>query len=455
MIYREPTSKRRAQRVKIPVFLEINGKIYQSEDISVLGIGIKTTDDLPIEINDQIKGKLILPFKDAYLTIPVNLICRHKSKNKIGFEFKDLDDHTRQVIRHYIELAIEGRLEDLEDIISSLAIKELESPIVEGLDLAEEEQLETYRRFKRHFWFWIVFGTIIIGAFLYYVIYNVIFTYKTWGIITWDTQKAISHQDGIVKKINVKPGQNIKAGDVIAELKDPEIEKQEQLTQEILNKLKTKEIEKRQKQREIASLLERLLNINYKEYQEAKRLYKARKISLKDFKYIEKNYLRLALLAKEKENIFINKPIIDLEEKLATIQAQKEKLLIRAPTNGKIEEVFIEPNSYIIKGQEIASIKTSQPYIIAKIPNWKLTEIDYKEKIIIFDPFSDKKVAGKILAIGLTDDTEIDSLNQKSTFIKIGISEETGSIPKNARVKIWFTNKIYTKFKKLFSKFVS
>lgn len=458
MLAKEPTSKRRAQRVKVPAFLEVENKIYQTEDLSVLGAKIGTFHR-EVSVDDELEGRLILPFREASLSFSVKLVCRHRGPKGLGLEFKDLSPQKRRALRQYIEFAIEGRLGDLETVVSTLNLPAIESPIQESLAFAEEEQARLYRSFKRHMWFWIFFGGLVLTVFILFVVYNTVFIFKTLGIVTGDKYEVKAGHTGRLKGVYVKPGDYVPQGKVLFELSNEKIlaeleglQKQMAVLEKALKTLTAGSPH-------LKALKEFYLK-QEEEYLNAQNLYQRGIISLKDFRFVENNYLKTKLrlfeTLSQKDPLGLRLKLGELRHRYQTLRQQMEAFRVKAPLPGWVETVHFAPVSRVYTQNTVVTLRTGRPFVLARVPNWELTKMALDEPVKIYAPLTGRTYLGKITAIGLAGFqpqlSPLKEITLKETVIKIEFINEAVVLPYNSRVKVWLPNKIYARLKHALAK---
>ena len=117
MLSKEPNYARKAQRVDLPLLVQINGKSYKAKDWSLSGVGILDLE-ITFEKDRKIDCMLVLPLQDAHFSLPASIVIKNVRGNITGCEFADLAPRNKRVLRRFIELAIEGQLDNVEDLIA-------------------------------------------------------------------------------------------------------------------------------------------------------------------------------------------------------------------------------------------------------------------------------------------------------------------------------------------------
>jgi hypothetical protein len=148
MLLKEPNYKRKAQRVDLPLLVQVANKVYKTQDWSLLGAGILHFD-VKFEKNKEIDCKLILPLQDSSFSIPAKIVLKNTSKDVTGCEFKNLTEKNRRVLRRYIELAIDGQIDNIEDFIAAHAEPVIQTPIQEALTFEDKEALKLKKKFVK------------------------------------------------------------------------------------------------------------------------------------------------------------------------------------------------------------------------------------------------------------------------------------------------------------------
>ncbi len=455
MLLKEPNFKRRAQRIALPVWIEIDGKRYSVRDLSVVGIGVEGTG---WDIGDQLEAVLVLPFKEASVAIPVKLVCRRVEGNVSGFEFVDLTPQKKRAIRQYIEFAIEGRLDDVETVMATLNLPTVDSPITESLALAQEEEAQLYRSFRRHMLFWLLFGTLVLMVVAGFIVYNSLFVFKTYGVVAGSEVNVSSRVSGVISRIHAKTGDYVHKGKVLFELENPSLLSQLEIVRAQIELIK-KELASEETPpttSPVLQVLKELYDAQLKEYRRAKNLYEKRLISIKDLKFVENNLLRIKLkLAQAQEkSTHKPKPKIDLQMELKRLEAKKreleekiKELRVTAPVSGWIKEVKLNEGTAVHERDVVMVMEKEPLFVLCTIPNWEITRLAVDEPVKIYSPLTGKTYNGRISVVGFPT-TDFGS---EATLVKVDFAKDPG-LPVNSKVVVWLRNEIYARFKRVLQK---
>jgi len=172
-IYFKKNQKRKAQRVKTPLSFIFNNKTYKTFDWSITGVSILVNDldeeDSPFIINQSYKIQLVIPIGENSIVLPLTVICMNIIESKkIGFEFSELSISNKRILRHYIGLYIDEKLDNIEDIIRNLSTIKMESPINNFIMLSCEEHDKFKKNtFKTHKYIYNFSCSFICGIFVF------------------------------------------------------------------------------------------------------------------------------------------------------------------------------------------------------------------------------------------------------------------------------------------------
>ena len=438
--------------------VEVRGRTYTVKDWSVLGVGIPDLAE-NIEIGEEIEATVILPLHGASIQLPVVLICRRKQGNITGFEFKDLPERNRRVLRQYIDFAIEGRLDDIETIFAAHNAPTIKTPIGDALALAESEQTEMVRRFKRHMWGWLALGATLILSAAGIIIYNTIFVFEEIGVVVADLHPIKASHTGTIEKIYVTPGSIVKKGEVLFEFFVADLLIEKERLQRQIALIEDSVRQEASQDSSYLKVLKEKFEKQKREYENAKRLYEKKIISLKDYMFIENSYVRAKLEYLEKSRSKIKAADLslllkleELKKELKAVKDDMEKRRIRAPFDGKIYALNKSAGEFVFTGNTVLVMQSNAPmYVLVKVPNWELAKISFQEPVKIYDPVSGRTFEGDIENVGLSTVNPEVPLSQevslKGSLIKVKVSDLPLGLMPNSRVRIWFRNKIFSKIK--------
>ena len=421
---------RRSYRINLPAKVSINKNSYHIKDWSFLGFRIELNND-DIKTNETYSISFELPFVNFNMSFTAKAICKWKRENEAGFEFEELSDDIKLLMKEYVEAFVEGRLQEENGLLK--IANGLEIPISTDIPISEEEEQFLNKKLMRNIF--IVFIFIIIAAAIGYIIYlNRHSVYSEEAFISGKTFYIKSTAQGKIQNLNISLLHKIYKNDLIATISDKEIDKQinnikENIfnTKKSVNNLKNllsqqkKDIDKKyfQKIKKIKLLKnnikiliknkENLLNQLKKQYklgivhitdiQKLKNDIINLKNQLKLINYPIKDYSSLIQL----KNMILNqkKYLLSLNENLSNLKLQKKYFYIYSPVNGKIVNIYTKKGEFINKNTLIASIEIdTKGYAIARYTFKDATKISIGDKADIYIPANGKTYKGSVSAIG-------------------------------------------------------
>lgn len=200
---------RQNARFKIPVKIEIDGKIYTVKDWSLTGCAIT---DLPKSYEGKfVIGKMIFKF-DQFETIidNIKIDCLHSADTYIGCRFSELTPQQLAILNQIISAYINGDILTQDDIITAVTKIQM-YPKKKKIDKVEEKKAKAILL--------LIFITIVILlSFLSYVIYKKIFIIESInGYIDSNITTLRNPYPSFIKfQKNYKKDDNISQGETVA-----------------------------------------------------------------------------------------------------------------------------------------------------------------------------------------------------------------------------------------------
>lgn len=459
IITSELNYKRSAHRIDLPMMVEIDGVIYKTNDWSMGGVGLL---DFTREISPDtvLDARCILPMKDSTLSINVKLIYRDTHNKISGFSFQELGTKNRRVLRHYVELAVDGKLDNLEDLVSIVTAPSVSTPIEDALNLSDLESESLARQFKTRSYLAIAAGVLFLVVILATLFYNTVYRIQATGLVSGNLEKITANASGIISKMLVKEETFIPAGTPLFQVENPDLKKN----------LKIVRAKRTQREEQIKTLRKELtLQTNYallrslkaqlqqrqEEFSNARELFKKRIISFKDLKYLE-NQLQQARTSYEREQKvgdalkqeqrqridLLQLEINELVEQEKALLQSGASLTIRSPMDGKIFHIENQAGSFVHPKDPVILLERNvKPYVLIKLRNEDALKVRLGLPVEVYIPWNSQKYIGEITAIGYTSinsgstATQEASLNE--TLLKIEFRQAALRLPANSRVKVW------------------
>ena len=459
MLTREFNYMRKSQRVDIPLLVQVKNKIFKSSDWSMTGVAVLGYDG-EIAVGDVIKARLVLPVVGASINIDVEMICRNKRGDKTGFEFHELSDRHKRVLRHYVELSLDGKLDNIEDLFSDFSAPDIESPIKEALNISEEEQVSLLRKFRSRAFLTLTAGFLLMGYIIFTFVYNYIFVYKAVGVVSGNLVQIIAGSTGTLKKNYMSVGSSVHVGDILFDVEEGSLlEELRKNKDQIEREQKYMEEMRRGEDKGETSVLLTLLEEEYlkkkKEYENAVTLYSGKVISIKDYQYVENSYSRARInYLREKETREQERRVSEEKTRLFTLkidilQNEREQLLrrlenlrIRSPINGTVFTIDYFPGEYLATSDVVMTLATREnPFILFKMPSKQTGKAQLGMKVRVYSFEQEKTYEGIISSIGYSAinprATLLQEVSLEQTVVKVDFPDTVVDIPLNSRVEVW------------------
>jgi multidrug resistance efflux pump len=231
-IKRERPDQRRHHRVTAPLFVAIAGYTLRAADWSLGGLRIEAfPGELP-KVADALALQLTLPFQgfDVSFQCKAEVVRNDPEKKMFAVAFTEIGERERELMQHFIEELVRGSMVDVEDTIQRIDVPVTPASLEPDKPRGAAAANVPVRR-------WPVKTTIMTG--LYLAAGFVVFGYA--GLLSYtnffrmEVQTAViaapvevvtAPSDGEVRWTDVKPGDSIRAGEVIVKLIDSQLERE-------------------------------------------------------------------------------------------------------------------------------------------------------------------------------------------------------------------------------------
>ncbi len=473
----EVNSKRKSQRIEIPIFLGINKKLYKVKDWSLTGIAISTDEELQLENEEILKAVIVLPLKGAKLELDTEIQLKNHRQNIYGFEYINMTQNNKNVLRHFIQLAIEGKADSVEDLLSNYSMPNIETPIKEPIALTQEEKNQLKSSFRKNLFKYLLFATLLLFLIITTFLYNMAIAYQEKGVVFGNYDKYVASINGIINIMNVKENERVLKGEILYQIEP----KNSSLIKENGEKDEIKFLMKRLKtlQKELKSLknsnthiltsinktlpeADRIYQKRLKEYLEAKRVFDAKMMVKSQFDKIEEKYLsaknRLEVLKAQKRVLKseISNKLEQKREKLKLSIAEikqkiKDKSLksinidtppVIARNDGIVNYIKHREGEYVHYADLVMIVETkTKPFILLKIPFKDSIKIHKNLECLITSYYTKERYRGVITKIDYTPRDNISFLTKEmskdDTIIRIDFIDDNVRLALNSRVNIW------------------
>lgn len=453
----ESNQMRRAHRIDIPLVVVVNGVAYKSKDWSMTGVGI---DDLNIELklDDIIDASIVLALKEAKIEIPVKLQFKVKRGSVSGFEFNQISEKNKRVLREFLELSIEGKLEHIDGLISIYNEPVINSPIKETVVLSDEEdsllKKEFLKRSKLYIKLAIAFFILLIAT----VYYNTSYVYRSIGTVSGNFIKIAPNISGKIRKIDVKVGDKISKQDILFELDDKMILNKIDIIDAKLINLKNYgggNTQTTKTNSQLLRLLKKELNRTYNSYKSAQELYREKIITINDLRKVEESYSRARIKYLQEKNRYSNQrtgmgsssSIISL---VTQFELKREELIntlnylrVFSPFDGVVYAIKSHKGDYVNAKDEVIVLETDEvSFVVCKLKQDEALKIKKGMEVKIYASSTDETYSAHVETIGnLSLNTKSEITNEvslKEVTLKVVFDDKNVRLPLNERVKVWF-----------------
>ena len=456
----ESNDMRRAHRVNIPIIIVIDSVPYHTKDWSMTGAGIENVHR-EFHENETVDALIVLALKEARIEFPVTLEFKAKRNNVYGFEFLNLSQKNKRVLREFLELAIEGRLDQVDTLLGVYNEPVVDSPITETVVFSDEEESLLKRKFLKRSKLYIRLGIIFFILLILTVIYNTMYVYRSIGTVSGNFIKVTPSVSGKVSKVYVQVKDIVHPKTLLLELDNTMALNQIEIIDKKLANLKKRyQTGHNYKDKELLYVLRENMNKKYKAYLSAVKLYKNRLIANADLQRSFDAYSLAKIRYLQEKNRFAGEEglakgegsIVSLQTEL---ELKREALLnklnymrIYSETEGNIYAIKAHAGNYVGSSDVVMIIETQEPsFVVCKLKQDEAVTIRRDMKVKVYSPSKDKTYRAHVEAIGnlsLNPESLItNEVSLKEVSIKVVFEDKNLKLPLNERVKLWFYRSLY------------
>lgn len=454
MLLKEPNYTRKAQRIDLPLLVQIDGQTYKTKDWSLVGLGILDLN-LPFEMDKAIDCRLILPMEGANFVLSAAIVMKNKRGNIIGCEFKDLAPKNKRVLRRFIELAIEGHIDNVEDFIAAYSEPVFETPIGEALALEEKEAVKIKKTFLKKSLAFLFVGAVIALVIGYTTVYNLQYKIFSTGVVTGSLFKVTANNSGILDKIHVN----------IHDIVDPGLVLFDMMTTENVSRARSagmaiKDLEAENRAgfvpyvSDVIPTLKERAESKQREYEDAAVLYARRLITLKDYNLVYNNYLRAKVDFEhekdrvDRENERRRDKLKALRDKINTAKTPSfENVAVpslnrrTSPVEGVVYRIEHSAGEFVHPDDTVLVLVTREkPFVILKLHSRDIYKVKINDHARIYSKLNDISYRGKVTQIGYAavnaDATISQETSLNESLVKIEFLDDEIAFPLNSRVEV-------------------
>ncbi len=418
MISREANLPRKAMRVAIPLFVEIDGKNHAASDWSTTGVGLTDLDRVPQE-GELMQARLSFPMLESTLLIPVQLVYRGEHDGIAGFEFHDLSARNRRILRHYIELSLDGKLGDVDDIVAVASLPAAATPVHAPLTLHQGSAgLPGAQQGAR------IAGAVLLGLGVVALAagigwYNLTYQLQGTGFVSGSIARVTANHDGQVARLLVQPGSQVEPDTALFAVENPTLRTEVQALEQQVEQLAAGQGKlERDRQRAESGLLQTLqhdMGDRQRELANARQLYESGVITQRDLMTVSDqvqsmrhDFLRqVAEGASRSQSIDASDSLtrmrVELAAKKQLLARQEADSVVRSPVRGRVFQVERMAGEFVQARDPVVLLEGDvTPSVLLRLPNEDAVKLRPGLAATVLVPFQDRKYAGTVSAIGLT-----------------------------------------------------
>ena len=459
MISREANMPRKAMRVAIPLFVEIDGRTHAARDWSTTGVGLSDLALIPTP-GDVVHARLSFPMLESTLLIPVQLVYRSVHDGVHGFEFHDLSQRNRRILRHYIELSLDGKLGDVEDIVAAAALPVGDAPLQAPLMLGAPAEASAGSRRTRLVGSALA-GLAVLAAAAGIGYYNLTYQLEGTGFVSGSITRVTANNDGQLGRMLVEPGTRVEPNTPLFAVENPnlrnEIEAMEQQLGVVASQQARLAGARRSAEAGLLQTLRRDMSTREGELANARKLYESGVITQRDMLLVANqvqdtrvNYLRQVADGATRTQTLDNSDEVarlrmDLASKKMLLARQEAERVVRSPVRGRVYTVDRQPGEFVSARDPVVLLEADvTPSVLWRMPNEDALKLRLGMPATVYVPFEDRKYEARVSAVGLSAATASAAVTQEGglneTLVKLDFQDRKVRLPANARVNVWIRN---------------
>ncbi len=250
-VKRERADQRRHHRVTAPIFVDIGGHRLRATDWSLGGLRIENyPGELPA-IGAELALHIMLPFQgfDVSFDARSEVVRFDPATQMLSVKFTVLGERERELMSHFIEELIRGSMVNVEDTIQRIDVPV--TPASLQPDVSPVALLPVRRWPVKTIAMTSVYGLIGIAVFGYTGLlgYTNFFRMEVQtAVISAPVDTVAAPVDGRVSWTAIKPGDPVRAGEVIVNVIDNQLEREIELADIAIKERKAQLIYAKQRQ---------------------------------------------------------------------------------------------------------------------------------------------------------------------------------------------------------------
>jgi multidrug resistance efflux pump len=467
-VKRERPDQRRHHRVTAPMFVDYGGQHMRAADWSLGGLRLeKFAGTLP-EPGHEIELGLMLPFQgfDVSFTAKAEVVRCDVAAAMFAVRFTEIGERERELMQHFIEELVRGSMVDVEDTIQRIDVPVTPASLEpDGPKLTKGTPVKRFPvKTMVMTGVYLVLGVIVFGYAGMLAYTNFYRMEVQTAVITAPVETVTAKADGRVELSHIRPGDQVKAGDVVVKMLDGALDREIELANiEVqerkvkLNFAQKKQIEELDRLRSYATVemknleqtrisveslaqqyrsaeqnYQRLRELMSKGFSTATKVDEAERMSISlkrdlDVRRVElASRIELAAQTSGKRMFSGNETIgsadivgshaeLEAEVRLAEHEiqlaqqryiaqlSQRDRDAVRAPFDGTVLDLPNYDNAFVKKGDVIAIIEQRKDrHINAWLNQDEILKVGIGDEAIVYIPALNESIRGKVTEIDRT-----------------------------------------------------
>ena len=454
MITRETNAKRKALRVNVPLMVELEGASYAARDWSVLGLGIEAMPNTP-KVGEVLDARISLPLPESTLVLPVQLQSRGEHDGISGFDFHELSQRTRRVLRHYIEMSLDGTMADAEQLVAAAALPAAHSPLAHPLGMTPGTHLPNQ---PARTWAAVALGLAVFASLASVLFYNLEYKVEGTGFVSGSIARITANHQGRVGKLLVRPGMQVEPNTPLFVVENPALKLEVDVLEQHVGQLGAAQGEvsgmRRRAESGLLVALKRDWTAREAELANARMLLDRGAITQRDVMLVasqasdvRQNYLRqVSEAAGRTQSLDVSDGLermrVELAAKKALLASQDVERTVRAPVRGKVFHIDKASGEYVSAHEPVILLEADvTPSVLLRLPDNDALKLKPGMPATIYVPFEDRKYKATVAAVGLSSVSAAPAATQEGglgeTLVRLEFEDKRVRLPANARVNVW------------------
>lgn len=460
MISREANLSRKAMRVAIPLYVEIAGRNHAARDWSTTGVGLSDVEALPAE-GDLVQARLSFPMLESTLLIPVQLAYRGLHDGVAGFEFHNLSPRNRRILRHYIELSLDGKLGDVEDIVAAASSPDAAAAPAAPLSLGVPPAMVQQGPHRGR-----LFGSVLAGLAVLAIAagvgwYNLTYQLEGTGFVSGSITRITANNNGLLGRVLVEPGARVEPGTPLFTVESPSLRSEIEALEQHVAQLRAEQgrltAARRQAEAGVLQSLRRDWSAREAELATARKLLESGAITQRDVMQVANQVqdLRVSYLRQVAEGATRTQTLdnsdalsrlrLEIAAKKVLLARQETDRLVRAPVRGKVFNVDRQAGEFVAAQDPVVLLEADvTPSVFLRVPNDDALKLRPGMPAQVYVPFEDRKYDALVSSVGLSAASATAAVTQEGgldvTLVKLDFRDRKVRLPANARVNVWIRN---------------